>query len=256
MGEHEHDDRQEQGAGGEPDSSRADPGHPYGERTAALVADLHGRGLDRFGLLMRHSAREYAPGRHDLENPLTPLGRRLARDFGLRLPPERVLRGYASPVARCEDTAELVHAAHLEAGGRGDGSARPVEALGVFYVLDQMKMYKAMTAAREGLGDFVLAWQRGDVPADIMMPAADAARTLLALLVARQRAQRVTPALDLCVSHDLTLYLMRHQLFGPEIGARDVLYLDGLAVWEADGGVWAAAHDVPPTDVTDRLRSV
>jgi broad specificity phosphatase PhoE len=227
--------------------------HPYGERTARLVADLHAAGHERLTLLMRHSAREYAPGRHDLENPLTPLGRRLAREFGLQLPPERVLRGYASPVARCEDTAELVHAAHLEVGGRGDGGMRPVEALGVFYVLDQMKMFKAMTAAREGMRDFVRAWQADEVPADILMPAPVAARTLLDLLVTRLRTQRVTPALDLCVSHDLTLYLMRHQLFGAEAGAADVRYLDGIVVWEEDGRVRAAAHDVDAVDLGDRL---
>lgn len=234
-------------------TSRMDPDHPYGERTAALVAGLRARGVERASLLMRHSAREYAAGRHDLENPLTEQGRALARDFGLRLPPELALRGYASPVARCEDTAELIHAAHLEVGGRGAGGCRPVEALGVFYVLDQMKMYKALTAAREGMADFVQAWTRNRVPADIMMPADVAARTLLTLLVTRLRTQDASPAMDLCVSHDLTLYLMRDRLLGLGRESGDVLYLDGLAVWEQDGEVMAATHDCEPRAVTGLL---
>ncbi|HSG87965.1 MAG TPA: histidine phosphatase family protein [Pseudomonadales bacterium] len=230
-----------------------DPDFPYGERTTTLVRRLLERGVTRMSLLLRHSAREYAPGRHDLENPLTDAGRELARAFGQRLAPELSLRAYASPVARCEDTAELIHAAHLQVGGRGGGGYRPVEALGVFYVLDQMKMFKAMSVAREGLTSFVDAWTAGDVPADIMMPAPVAARTLLAMLVARLRSRDASPALDLNVSHDLTLYLMRAQLLGLGPDAGDVLYLDGMLLWEADGEVFVATHDGEAHAVTTLL---
>jgi broad specificity phosphatase PhoE len=239
-------------------ASPSETDFPYGERTTALVADLQGRGVERCTLLMRHSAREYAAGRHDLANPLTARGRALAREFGLRLPPELILRAYASPVARCEDTAELIHAGHLEIGGRGSGGCRPVEALGVFYVLDQMRMYKAMSVAREGLATFVHSWMAGEVPEDIMMPAPLAARTLLAALVSRLRSRPAAaaadaPLLDLCVSHDLTLYLMREQLLGLSREHADVLYLDGLAVWEADGELFAATHDREPVVISELL---
>lgn len=228
-------------------------GFVHGARTTDLIARLRSRGVARASLLMRHSAREYAPGRHDLENPLTEEGRRLARDFGLRLPPDLVLRGYASPVARCQDTAELVHAAHLEIGGRGSGGCRPVEALGVFYVLDQMRMFKAISTAGEGLAAFVDGWMAGEVPEDVMMAPRLAARTLLRLLVGRLDGQRGSPALDLCVSHDLTLYLMRDVLFGLHRGDGDVLYLDGLAVWREGEAVLAATHDADATDVSALL---
>lgn len=227
---------------------------PYGERTTELVASLRARGVERFSLLMRHSAREYAPGRHDLENPLTEQGRTLARQFGLRLPPELVLRGYNSPVQRCEDTAELIHAGHLEVGGRGKGGCRPVECLGVFYVLDQMKMFKAMSVAAEGLGSFVRAWMDGAMAPDIVMPAPVAASTLLTALVTRLRTQRDGPAMDLCVSHDLTLYLMREQLLGLRREDADVLYLDGMAIWETDDGVHVATHDAGPRRLADWLQ--
>lgn len=225
----------------------------HGARTAALVAELQEMGVRQASLLMRHSAREYAPGRHDLENPLTEEGRRLAREFGLRLAPELVLRCYASPVPRCQDTAELIHAAHLEVGGRGSGGCRPVEALGVFYVLDQMRMFKAMSTAGEGLAAFVDGWMEGRVPEDVMMAPRLAAQTLLRLLVQRLDGQTVTPALDLCVSHDLTLYLMRDVLLGRHRGDGDVLYLDGLALWRDGGAVLAATHDADATDVTALL---
>lgn len=239
-------------------TSPSESAFPFGERTTALIADLQARGVQRFTLLMRHSAREYAAGRHDLANPLTARGRALAREFGLRLPAELVLRAYASPVARCEDTAELIHAGHLEIGGRGSGGCRPVEALGVFYVLDQMRMFKAMSVAREGLTTFVRSWMDGEVPEDIMMPAPLAARTLLSALVSRLRSRPEAataglPLMDLCVSHDLTLYLMREQLLGLRREDADVLYLDGLAVWEADGELFAASHDRAPAAISALL---
>ncbi|MCC5887744.1 MAG: histidine phosphatase family protein [Gammaproteobacteria bacterium] len=216
----------------------------HGERTTALIDGLWSEGIRRMTLLMRHSAREYAPGKHDLANPLTEEGRRLAHLFGTRLRPELALRAYASPVARCEDTAELIHAAHRERGGRGRGGARPVEGLGVFYVLDQMKMFKAMSTSTEGMGSFVRAWLDGRVPEDIMLPAELAARSLLKMLTARLATQEASPALDICVSHDLTLYLMREVCLGLSREQHgDVLYLDGMVVFERDGDWWAATHD-------------
>ena len=222
----------------------------YGERTTALLDDLLASGVERLSLLMRHSAREYAPGRHDLENPLTEEGRSLAHAFGARLPPRLVLRAYASPVARCEDTAELIHAAHLEIGGRGRGGARPVEGLGVFYVLDQMKMFKAMSTSTEGMGAFVRAWLDGRVPEDIVLPAPLAAKSLLRMLFARLESQSAGPALDLCVTHDLTLYLMREVCLGLARETHgDVRYLDGMVLFERDGDYLAATHDQPPVSV-------
>lgn len=226
----------------------------HGERTTALLEELWADGVRRMSLLMRHSAREYAPDKHDLANPLTEEGRHLAHRFGARLRPELALRAYASPVARCEDTAELIHAAHREIGGRGRGGARPVEGLGVFYVLDQMKMFKAMSTSSEGMGSFVRAWLDGQVPEDIMLPAELAARSLLKMLTTRLATQETSPALDVAVSHDLTLYLMREVCLGLSREQHgDVLYLDGMVIFERDGDWWAATHDQAPKSVGGML---
>ena len=71
-----------------------------GETTVELVEQLTNEGVEHIVLLMRHSAREYAPGKHDLLNPLTDEGRDLARDMGKRLPTGLVVRGYTSPAER------------------------------------------------------------------------------------------------------------------------------------------------------------
>ena len=79
-----------------------------GETTVELIEQLTNEGVEHIVLLMRHSAREYASGKHDLLNPLTDEGRGLARDMGERLPKGLVVRGYTSPAERCVETAGLI----------------------------------------------------------------------------------------------------------------------------------------------------
>ena len=83
-----------------------------------------------------------------------------------------------------------------------------------------------------------------------MMNAEQAAITLLRLLWARLRARSEIDGralLDLHVSHDLTLYLLRAVAGGlaPSEDA-PVRYLDGLALFEADGQAFLTTHDLPP----------
>src|SRR5512139_2147999 len=160
----------------------------YGDATVRLVESALAAGARHVGLLMRHSAREFVPGRHDLENPLTDEGRVLAERMGAALPKDLVVRGYASPAERCVETAALVLRGHETGGGRV-ARHRPVEGLGVFYVLDHMRMFRAMQAA-QGLVGFLERWFAGDAPADVMMPA-DLAARLVARVVTEKLQQPI-----------------------------------------------------------------
>ena len=122
----------------ERNSEETNRGGSYGDAALALMERTAARGAHHSVVLMRHSAREYAPDRHDLDNPLTAQGRAWALAFGEGLPKASTVRGYASPPERCRETAALV----LEGHQRGGGAVtrhRPLEALGVFYALDQRK---------------------------------------------------------------------------------------------------------------------
>ena len=88
-----------------------------GESTLALVESGLAAGARHIVLLMRHSAREFAPGKHDLLNPLTDEGTELARSLGMRLPDGMTLRGYASPAERCVETAQLILDGYAARGG-------------------------------------------------------------------------------------------------------------------------------------------
>lgn len=209
-------------------------GDRYGAATVALLEEVYGRGVNRAVVLMRHSAREYAPDTHDLLNPLTGEGRVWARALGEALPKHLTVRAYASPPHRCMETAELVLAGHESRGGAVTRH-RPLEALGVFYALDQMKMWQGMRAA--GMVPYLQSWFEGRVPADALMPAAVASRLLLRVLGEKLRSPVAEHQLDVCVSHDMTLYLMRGMLLGVPPAAADVAYLDGLVLFEAQGAL-------------------
>ena len=206
-----------------------------GDQTAALVDGVFSEGVDHAVVLMRHSARTFEPGLHDLLNHLTEEGRALCGRFGRALPKELTLRAYASPVQRCMETAELILAAHRAQGGAVTRH-RPVEGLGLFYVLDQMKMWRGLDAA--GMVAYLQGWFDGRAPADALAPAGWAASLVLRVMAEKLDAPVAQPQLDLCVSHDMTLYLVRDQLLGVPVGGPKVEFLDGLIAWRAQGALW------------------
>jgi phosphohistidine phosphatase SixA len=212
-----------------------------GDAIVELIAGVTERGVHHAVVLLRHSAREYHPAKHDLDNPLTDEGRALARRLGERLPKSHTLRGYASPPARCMETAELILFEHARRGGSATRH-RPLEALGVFYVLDQMKMWRGMNQAG-GLVPYMEQWFAGSVPADAMIAPQLAASLVLQVLAAKLAAPVTEQQLDICVSHDMTLYLLRDRLLGRPVGACEVDYLDGLVLFEDADGLRLAGQD-------------
>jgi len=220
----------------------------YGNATIALLSSVFDEGVEHAAALIRHSAREFEPGRHDLLNPLTDEGRAFAREFGRALPKQLLVRGYASPAERCVETVQLILGSHAEHGGRVTRH-RPVEALGVFYVLDQMKMYRAMTAA-EGQQRFLANWFDGQIGHDVMMPADLAAKLVGRVVAGKLEAPLERPQLDLCVSHDMSLYLVQDRLLGLGVAeATAVDFLDGVVFYAREGRLWMRGLQGPPVRV-------
>lgn len=215
-----------------------------GESTLNLVEQLVDEGAEHIVLLMRHSAREFAPGVHDLVNPLTDEGRELARILGERLPKQLMVRGYTSPAERCVETAHIIMQGHQDAGGE-IARNRVIEALGVFYVLDQMKMFMAMKEAG-GLVALLDRWFAGEVANDILMPP-----DLAAALIGKLAEEKIETApekvrLDLMVSHDFTLYTIKAQLLSQQTSDYPhVHFLDGVAFFKRDGQTFLQSHHEP-----------
>ncbi len=208
----------------------------YGRETVRLVDEIFAGGADRVVLLMRHSARTFDRSIHDLANPLTDHGRHLSREFGKSLPKDVHVRGFASPPARCVETAELALQAHDHHGG-SIGRVRPVEGLGMFYALDQQKVWKGMMAA-DSMPSYIGDWFDDAVPTDAMMPADLTVQMILRVLTSALSAPGEARQLDLCVSHDFTVYTVRHAVGLEDLSGPDVEFLDGLALFARDGGLY------------------
>jgi len=220
----------------------------HGDSTIAMVQALIDDGVDHVALLMRHSAREFNRDIHDLLNPLTDEGRELSRRLGRALPKSHTLRGYASPAERCVETAQLAVDAHSEAGGEVT-RVRPVDGLGVFYVLDQMKMFRVLRDAPD-MGSFVSSWALGETPADALIPSAQAADLVMQVVATKLEQSVANLQIDLCVSHDLTLLLIGEELLDRRAKEHDVEFLDAVAVFKRGDRVYLQSHDGAATELT------
>ena len=212
----------------------------FGRATINLLEDVYAQGADRAVLLMRHSARTFDRSINDLLNQLTEHGRFLCTQMGEGMPKDLHIRGYASPVQRCLDTAEVVMASHA-AGGGSVGRTRPVEALGVFYGLDQQKMWKGLSLA-EDLATYVGEWFDGKVPDDAMMPPELAVQMILRVLKAKLDTPFTGKSLDLCVTHDITIFTVRHGVGLEPVDGPSVEFLDGLVLYKKDGRTYMRSH--------------
>ncbi|MFT5894908.1 MAG: hypothetical protein ACJAVI_004444 [Candidatus Azotimanducaceae bacterium] len=225
----------------------------FGDATADLVNNVLTDGADRAVLLMRHSARTFDRSINDLLNPLTDHGRNLCAKLGQKLPKQLTIKGYASPPERCVETAEKTIAAHSENGGVG-GRTRPVEALGVFYCLDQQKMWKVLSAC-DGLADFVDRWFDQKMPVDVLMPPELAVLMVMRVLLAKLERLNANQ-MDLCVTHDMTVFTMRHGMGLEPAHGPDVEFLDGLVLFEKSGRRLLRSHHGGEVDVTEALNSL
>ncbi len=227
----------------------SDSNFTYGDPTLALIDTAFADGADHVVALMRHSARTFRRDIHDLLNPLTDEGRDLCRRFGRRLPEGLTVRGYSSPAQRCIDTAQIAMDAYAEAGGHVT-RVRPVEALGVAYVLDQQRMWKGLSAA-DGMADYIQQWFDNQTPNGVLMPPQLAASMVLQQMVVRLEDPLRQPALDLCVSHDFTVMMARGQLLEQAPSLAEVEFLDALVLYRLDGELRLASHHGPARVVTN-----
>ena len=64
----------------------------------------------------------------------------------------------------------------------------------------------------KGLEDYLNRWFQGELSGDVMMPSKVAVAMVLNVMLGKLDAQALgdKPQLDLCVSHDMTVYTVRH----------------------------------------------
>ena len=235
------------------DAADPDTCTDYGQLTTKMVNEHFANGSARGVLLMRHSAREFNRDINDLLNPLTDHGRELSVAMGGALTADIQLRGYASPPERCVETAELL----LKGAAQNMQGVRPLEALGIFYALDHVRMWKGMSMSG-GLAAYLTQWFGGDIAEDVMMPPNMAVAMVLRVLRGKLDAPALgaKPQLDLCVSHDMTVYTVRHGSGLEPIAAAPVDFLDGLLMYrDQQGQLLLRSHHGGVVDVDEDLLS-
>jgi hypothetical protein len=149
------------------------------------------------------------------------------------------------------DTAQLCLDGHAAEGGSVT-RVRPVEGLGVFYVLDQMKMYRVMRDMGT-LPQFVSAWSESTIPEDALIPAQNAAQILMRVVTEKLNQPVAEKQIDVCVSHDLSLYLVRDRLLRESSDQGPVEFLDALVAFRRDDRVWLQSARTTPVDISAEL---
>jgi hypothetical protein len=88
------------------------------------------------------------------------------------------------------------------------------------------------------------------------MPPRLAAALVVRLMTDKLSAMDGARRLDVCVSHDMTLHLVRDRLLGQSVRDVDVDFLDGLVAFEREGARWLASHHGEPVKLDAQLLSL
>jgi len=182
-------------------------------------------------VIVRHAARHPIEDiRRSLEVGLTEQGMEDAERFGRSLRGYR-LRLFHSPAVRCRETAEAIRRG-AEAAGALVSLVSPEPALCAPYLKDDACLAEA---SRLGKG-FIRAWFDGQFPERWICRPSVAADMVLGPVLARLSEPGGEGRLDIHVSHDWEISLLREELLGvrhEEAGWP--AYLDGITLsWEVD----------------------
>jgi len=207
-------------------------------------------------VLMRHSERPQIHSvRGNDELPLTPSGVEAAMEFGRGLTSCVLLRTFSSPALRCRQTANAIAEGAASIGINTKNLGVHPELGGFFIVNRDQALDKAdeLEALRgtPTFSNFVRFWFSGEIPEDVVQPMELAVYNQLGFLKEHLRTERRPGVVDIHVSHDWNVMLLREGIFGvrmEEVGIPQ--YLDGVLVFHKNGKLHASYREalkpVPP----------
>ncbi|HLP26903.1 MAG TPA: histidine phosphatase family protein [Acidobacteriota bacterium] len=184
--------------------------------------------------VMRHAARHPIadPQRPEIAE-LTADGCAAAVDFGRQLGSFSRVRLFHSPVKRCQQTAECIAEGLAAIGGRAE-LIGPHPALGIDYIRD---LAEAGRLTVQHGDHFVRLWFENRVPPSVIDPA-PALAALKLDFVRTQLAAAEPGTLDLHVSHDWNIIILREHLCGVRHeDAGWLTFLDGVTFRASERGV-------------------
>ncbi len=211
------------------------------------VLDLLNQNKDEtMAAIVRHADRpSIASVTESLGVGLNEKGREDARRFGERITGERQVRFFHSPAVRCRETAEAMTVGLAGNGNKVLGSTETWD-LCAPYLLDDRTLE---VADRLGHG-FMRAWFNGEIDKEWILPAPVASDKVLRPILERLADPNGTTRLDIHVSHDWEVILLRDTLFGTRYEQDGWIgYLDGI-VFIRDGPKVLARWGELHTEIT------
>jgi hypothetical protein len=212
----------------------------YGNSTLELIKDLLSRGINKFSVMLRHSARYYDHEHPEMEPflVLTEEGKRYSLELGCALPEGLEINLFSSAFGRCIETAYMIDKGYVSKNGTTYHN-RVEKLLSPSYV---KKPFELAATLGKPHSDFIRTWFDGEIPLDIMESPKKAAGDILQGLVERLPGLSEN-SININVTHDWNLYLVKEQIMGlkhEEVGP--VEYLEGLVVYESAGQVFIENH--------------
>ncbi len=216
----------------------------FGKNTLKLIGDLKDRGINRFSVIMRHSARYYdrANPRTEPFQGLTEEGKEYSYDLGKRIPQDLTIRLFSSTFGRCIETAYLIDKGFTSIGGSTINNTINIK-LAPSYVKEPVTLVKIM---QEDIPDFVRYWFEGNISTDIIERRDDAARGIVGFL-ADELKELPENHINITISHDWNMYLIKESFLGlKHEDAGNVEYLEGAVIYEENEKIYMAHHQCEP----------
>lgn len=191
-------------------------------------------------VIVRHAERFKVPSvAESLSVGLTAKGRKDAFETGKSIEGIERLRLFHSPAVRCRETAESIAEGFLAKGGTVLGIKETWD-LCAPYLLDDAVLKEA---DRQGYG-FMRSWFNGQFDTEWIRPTPQAADMVLAPILAGLSEGVEARRLDVHVSHDWELVLLREELLGVRYeDAGWIEYLEGIRFSRHDKGFTVQNRD-------------
>lgn len=197
-------------------------------------------GTGPHALMVRHAERFPLPSiSESLRIGLTEKGKQDAFELGRAIDGFERIRLFHSPAVRCRETAEAIGRGFCDRGGTVQGIKETWD-LCAPYLKDDRVLKEAETQGHE----FMRAWFTGQFNPEWIRPTTEAADMVLAHLLQRMTEGDGADRLDVHVSHDWEIVLLREELLGVRYeDAGWVEYLGGLQFSRHEDGFLAKDGD-------------
>jgi broad specificity phosphatase PhoE len=177
-------------------------------------------------MIIRHSHRNSIKNIDDMgEQKLTPIGHEIAKLFGTKLPLNREIKLYFSPISRCIETAEDILTGFESIDGRG----ALIESLSELYDIGVEAEYFFPEVTKYPFTYFLFRWIANLYPVDKVTRFDDFCQKAAKAIWNKIANNNENNNLHIHVSHDLMILSYRLGWFGLSPSDRWPSFLDGFA---------------------------